>query len=302
MFTELRLIVSGDRAVAGTRVRPGAWEPPAPCCRSSTRCAVSSRATTTTSTSTTTRSRRWQLRSSSSTTRPRRSASNRRRRRRGAGRAACRTRLTRGQALRFGALLHDIAKPRTRAVTEGGRVTFFHHDRVGAQMASEILGTAASQRAADQPRRGAGATSPAARVSSCTSGRCAPRGLPIPGGLRAGRGRRHGPERRRQARDARAQRRAGGRAAPRSGARDARGRAGLASACGRDRRSPATTLARALGIEPGPQLGTAPGRVDRGLAMPARSQTDEQLLAHARDWLAGDCHGRRRRVGRGRER
>jgi poly(A) polymerase len=48
--------------------------------------------------------------------------------------------LTRGQALRFGALLHDIAKPRTRDVTAQGRVTFMGHDETGAQMASDILG------------------------------------------------------------------------------------------------------------------------------------------------------------------
>ena len=36
--------------------------------------------------------------------------------------------LTRGQALRFGALLHDIAKPQTRDVTAEGRVTFMGHD------------------------------------------------------------------------------------------------------------------------------------------------------------------------------
>jgi poly(A) polymerase len=47
--------------------------------------------------------------------------------------------LTRGQALRFGALMHDIAKPQTRAVTDEGRVTFMGHDDRGAQMASEIL-------------------------------------------------------------------------------------------------------------------------------------------------------------------
>jgi poly(A) polymerase len=48
--------------------------------------------------------------------------------------------LTRGQALRFGALLHDIAKPQTRAVTPQGRVTFMGHDESGARLASEILG------------------------------------------------------------------------------------------------------------------------------------------------------------------
>ena len=42
--------------------------------------------------------------------------------------------LTRGQALRLGALLHDIGKPATRAVRDDGRVTFMGHDRVGEQM------------------------------------------------------------------------------------------------------------------------------------------------------------------------
>ncbi|MGZ4292971.1 MAG: HD domain-containing protein, partial [Solirubrobacteraceae bacterium] len=48
--------------------------------------------------------------------------------------------LTRGQALRFGALLHDIAKPQTCAVTPQGRVTFMGHDESGARLASKILG------------------------------------------------------------------------------------------------------------------------------------------------------------------
>ncbi len=48
--------------------------------------------------------------------------------------------LTRSQALRFGALLHDIAKPQTRAVTPQGRVTFMGHDELGARLATEILG------------------------------------------------------------------------------------------------------------------------------------------------------------------
>jgi poly(A) polymerase len=47
--------------------------------------------------------------------------------------------LTRGQALRFGALLHDIAKPQTRDVTDEGRVTFMGHDRAGAELATSIL-------------------------------------------------------------------------------------------------------------------------------------------------------------------
>jgi poly(A) polymerase len=48
--------------------------------------------------------------------------------------------LTRCQALRFGALLHDIAKPRTREVTPQGRVTFMGHDASGAELAAAILG------------------------------------------------------------------------------------------------------------------------------------------------------------------
>jgi putative nucleotidyltransferase with HDIG domain len=47
--------------------------------------------------------------------------------------------LTRGQALRFGALFHDIAKPLTRRTTAEGRITFVGHDAEGAEVASEVL-------------------------------------------------------------------------------------------------------------------------------------------------------------------
>ena len=58
--------------------------------------------------------------------------------------------LTRGQALRFGALLHDIAKPQTRGVTAQGRVTFMGHDVAGAQLSRDILQRLrASERLAD---------------------------------------------------------------------------------------------------------------------------------------------------------
>jgi poly(A) polymerase len=46
--------------------------------------------------------------------------------------------LTRGQALRLGALLHDIGKPATHHVREDGRVTFMGHDRLGQEMVREI--------------------------------------------------------------------------------------------------------------------------------------------------------------------
>lgn len=42
--------------------------------------------------------------------------------------------MTRAQALRFGALLHDVGKFDTRAVYGGGRVGFPNHDRRGAEM------------------------------------------------------------------------------------------------------------------------------------------------------------------------
>ena len=48
--------------------------------------------------------------------------------------------MTRGEALRWGALLHDIAKPQTRdEQPPGGRVTFLGHDSLGADVAREVL-------------------------------------------------------------------------------------------------------------------------------------------------------------------
>ncbi len=41
--------------------------------------------------------------------------------------------------LRLAALLHDIGKPRTRRALPGGRVTFHHHEAVGAKMARKRL-------------------------------------------------------------------------------------------------------------------------------------------------------------------
>jgi poly(A) polymerase len=41
--------------------------------------------------------------------------------------------------LRFAALLHDIGKPRTRRFEAGGRVSFHHHEVVGAQLARSRL-------------------------------------------------------------------------------------------------------------------------------------------------------------------
>ena len=46
--------------------------------------------------------------------------------------------LTRGQALRFAALFHDIGKPATRGVRPDGRVTFIGHDSVGEEVIAGI--------------------------------------------------------------------------------------------------------------------------------------------------------------------
>jgi tRNA nucleotidyltransferase/poly(A) polymerase len=46
--------------------------------------------------------------------------------------------LTRAGALRFAALLHDIAKPATRRELEGGRVSFIGHDAVGQEVIGAI--------------------------------------------------------------------------------------------------------------------------------------------------------------------
>jgi poly(A) polymerase len=49
--------------------------------------------------------------------------------------------MTRGEALRWGALLHDAAKPATRAVRAlDRRVTFIGHDAQGAELARDVLG------------------------------------------------------------------------------------------------------------------------------------------------------------------
>jgi poly(A) polymerase len=46
--------------------------------------------------------------------------------------------LTRGQALRLGALVHDIGKPATRDTRPDGRITFMGHDKLGEQMVRQV--------------------------------------------------------------------------------------------------------------------------------------------------------------------
>jgi poly(A) polymerase len=47
--------------------------------------------------------------------------------------------LTRAEALRFGALFHDVAKPGTRGVREDGRVTFIGHDAAGQEIVRDVF-------------------------------------------------------------------------------------------------------------------------------------------------------------------
>ncbi len=48
--------------------------------------------------------------------------------------------LSRGDALRWGALLHDAAKPATATPLGGGGFGFPHHDKVGADLVRDVLG------------------------------------------------------------------------------------------------------------------------------------------------------------------
>ena len=73
--------------------------------------------------------------------------------------------LTRGEALRWGALLHDAAKPLTRDVRPAdGRVTFIGHDE-RARRSRARCSAGCAQRAPARARRGARAPSPAAGLS-----------------------------------------------------------------------------------------------------------------------------------------
>lgn len=57
--------------------------------------------------------------------------------------------LTRAEALRFAALLHDVGKADTRGTTDSGRVTFIGHDALGAEM---IRGLCARLRTSERLR------------------------------------------------------------------------------------------------------------------------------------------------------
>ena len=136
VFAELRRLVVADRVLDGLSWRTGRdlARRPAGARRS---CAGSSRAASTTATCTATRSRCWTA--GRDRARPRRASSADLGARVDAELAqAPRRRADAWQALRFAALLHDIAKPQTRGVLPDGRVTFMGHTSVGEEMIDAI--------------------------------------------------------------------------------------------------------------------------------------------------------------------
>ena len=94
--------------------------------------------------------------------------------------------LTRGHALRLGALLHDAGKPATRAVTPEGRVLFWGHDGVGAGMAREVVRRFHGSTALARLRRGAGAASSAPRLPRARAPTEPPARVPLHACVRAG--------------------------------------------------------------------------------------------------------------------
>ena len=194
--------------------------------------------------------------------------------------------LTRGQALRFGALLHDVAKPVTRAVTDAGRVTFMGHDREGARVAREVL---TRLRASERMRAHVAALArhhlrvglPRPRAPAL-----APAGLPLPGGDRPGGGGRDDPL------DAPT-------GSPRAGARPRRRSPGtwswrrelLGEALERRAAGPLSPLVRgdelatALGIPEGPTLGRLLAELEEA-RFAGEVGSREEAIAHARELLA----------------
>ena len=105
---------------------------------------------------------------------------------------------TRGEALRFGALLHDIGKPETRDASRG-YVTFLGHDHVGARMVDGVGDRLKASRALTAYLRGV--TLHHLRLGFLATQRPLERRtvLRVPARNRAGVGRRNPAHRRRQA-------------------------------------------------------------------------------------------------------
>lgn len=194
--------------------------------------------------------------------------------------------LTRGQALRFGALMHDIAKPQTHDVNAEGRPTFFAHDVRGAELAVAILRRLrASEHLADYVaalarhhlrlgflvhERPLSRRAVYRYLATCEPVEVEVTVLSVADRLATR-----------------------GRNADRAVAVHLElARELLADALAWRRQRPrppvaGDVLARALGIEPGPQLGRLLAELSEA-AYAGEIGSDEQLLAQARNWLAQD--------------
>ena len=131
----------------------------------------------------------------------------------------------RSMGLRWGALLHDAAKPATRVMRDDGEVGGFPgHDVAGRRARPRRPHPAEGERATARARRGADPPPPAPRLPRAQPAARRARPLRLPHGDRAGRGRRHAAVRRRPPRHPRPQVRGGDRAPrrarPRGAARD----------------------------------------------------------------------------------
>ena len=96
--------------------------------------------------------------------------------------------LTRGQALRFAALLHDIGKPATHDVREDGRVTFMGHDRLGQEMVRSVCRRLRTSERLCRFLEGVTRHHLRARLPGPRAPARPPRRLPLPGADLAGRG------------------------------------------------------------------------------------------------------------------
>ncbi|MDE3132707.1 MAG: HD domain-containing protein [Acidobacteriota bacterium] len=197
--------------------------------------------------------------------------------------------LSRGQALRLGALLHDIAKPLTFELSPEGRPTFFAHDLRGAELAARILTRLrASERLTthvaaltrnhlrlgflvhEQPL--------AARTIYHYLAACEPAEVDVTVLSVA---------------DRLATRGRNAERAVTAHLELARKLLADALAWRAQRPRPPVAgdeLARALGIEPGPRLGRLLAELTAA-AYAGEIEGDAALLAHARDWLAHDAAG-----------
>ena len=188
--------------------------------------------------------------------------------------------LTRGQALRFGALLHDVGKPATRGVRADGRITFIGHDSVGARWCARSAGGCARASASPLPR---GVTRHHLVLGFLVHER--------PLSRRAvyhylkhtspGRGRGHAALLRGPAGHARQERRGRHRRAPGARAR-ADGRGARLARSGPPRPPlRGDELAAELGIEPGPELGGLLAALEEA-AFAGEATTREEALELAR--------------------